>query len=154
MLKEILESPALGFYTDTAIKEPSLLVEGLWDGPKAVLCLLAAKATNKHIVIISGAREDRLLDDLSFFGNNTVLDLLPWETLPGEDIAPSSDITGKRLEILHMISQAKKPLVIHCSLQAILQRTISPKNLQKLCHEWKKGDTICFSKLSDFLINR
>jgi len=153
VLKKLSESPALAYFADTATKEPSLLVEGLWDGPKALLCLLAAHATDKHIVIISGAREDRLLDDLSFFGGNSVLDLLPWETLPGEDIAPSSDITGKRLEILHAITQAKTPLIIHCSLQALLQRTISPKNLQKLCHEWKKGDIISFSKLSDFLIN-
>src|SRR5690606_1486513 len=36
---------------------------------------------------------------------------------------------------------------------ALLQRTISPKTLQNLCHEWKKGDTISFDKLSDFLIN-
>jgi len=128
-------------------------VEGLWDAPKALLCLSLAKSTGKHVVIISGSREDRLLDDLAFFEVAPVLDLLPWETLPGEEIAPSSDITGKRLEILYALTKTKTPSIIHCSLQALLQRTISPKTLQKLCHEWKKGDTISFNGLTDFLIN-
>lgn len=153
MLETIHKSPALQYFSKTAAKEPSLLVEGLWDAPKALLCLSLAKATGKHVVIISGAREDRLLDDLAFFEVAPVLDLLPWETLPGEEIAPSSDITGKRLEILYALTKTKTPHIVHCSLQALLQRTISPKTLQKLCHEWKKGDTLVFNKLSDFLIN-
>jgi transcription-repair coupling factor (superfamily II helicase) len=153
VLKEILTSPALSFFTQEALKEPSLLIEGLWDAPKAVLCLLAAKKQKKPIVIISGAREDRLLDDLHFFDNQVVLDLLPWETLPGEEVPPSADITGKRLEILYQILKADTLPIIHCSVQSLLQKTVSPQTLLKLCRHWSKGDTLKFDTLADELIS-
>ncbi len=153
MIKKILKSPSLDFFYHQALKESSLLIEGLWDAPKALICLLAAQSTGKHIVIISGSREDKLLDDLTYFHPSGVLDLLPWETLPGEDIPPSSDITGKRLEILHTLAHDSSPKIIHCSLQALLQRTIHPDTIKKTCHQWKKGDLIPFAKLSDLLIN-
>ncbi|MBM3208035.1 MAG: transcription-repair coupling factor, partial [Chlamydiae bacterium] len=152
MLTKILKSPALSFFSKEALDHSSLLIEGLWDAPKALLSLVARKSTKKNIVIISGSRQDRLLDDLNFFSSDQILDILPWETLPGEDIAPSADITGKRLEILYELAHSKKPQIIHCSLQALLQKTISPKKLKKICHEWKTGDSLEFDKISDLLI--
>ena len=152
MIDKILQSPSLHLFYHEALKHTSLLIEGLWDAPKALLCLLAARATGKHVVIISGAREDRLLDDLTYFQTSGVMDLLPWETLPGEEIAPSSDITGKRLEILYSLVHANTPQIIHCSLQALLQRTLHPETIKRLCHRWKKGDHLPFAKLGDLLI--
>ena len=94
-------------------KEPSLVLEKLWDAPKAVLALSFAQVTQKNVLIITGGeRETRLLEDLKFFAEETVLSFPAWETLPGEEISPSPDIIGKRFEILHRLSNHQGPHIL------------------------------------------
>lgn len=151
MLKKLSESPSVAGFLELIQKEPSILIEALWDAPKAALALLAQKATSKNILLLSGSSADKLLDNFSFFSDTEVLDFLPWETLPGEEIPPSADITGKRLEILYALESNKGPHIVHAPLQAVLQKTISPSTLKKLCHKWKKGDSLSFSELPSLL---
>ena len=43
----------------------SLLVEELWETPRALLAAILVKATNQSVLIITGSmREDKLCDDL------------------------------------------------------------------------------------------
>ncbi|NDD58063.1 MAG: transcription-repair coupling factor [Chlamydiae bacterium] len=145
-------SPSLNFFGKEALKEKALLIEGLWDTPKALLCLAALSNSQKNIVIVSGSRDDRLLDDLAFFSKQPILELLPWETLPGEEISPSADISGRRLEILYQLNFSSSTKIIHCSLQSLLQKTVSPDTLQRLCRLWHKGDEISFESIPSFLL--
>ncbi len=152
---EIAErSPALEAFQQALSKEPSLLVEDLWDAPKACLLHLAQKATGKNLLVISGEpRESRLLDDLPYFGFDEALNFPAWETLPGEEIAPSSDIVGKRFEILHKIISADKPQLILCPLQACLQKLPSTARLESLFKRLKAGEELSFDELPAFLIS-
>ncbi len=144
------DSPSLQAFSENIQKTPSLVIEHLWDTPKAILSLLAQKNTQKNILIISSQKNDRLLDNFDFFGVQA-LDFLSWETLPGEEIAPSPDITGKRMEILYRIQKEKGPWIVHASLQAALQKTVSPSSLLPRCHRWKKNNTIDFSSIANLL---
>lgn len=148
----LLKSPSLNQLQEIALKEPSLLIEGLWDAPKAALTLLLSKATGKNILIITGgARENRLLDDLPYFEMQKVLEFPSWETLPGEEIPPSPDIAGKRFEILHTLLEKKGPQIVLCPLQACLQKLVDPRTFSPLSKTWACGVEIPFSSLPDLL---
>src|SRR5258708_6632515 len=115
------KSSSLEQFSEIVQKEPSLLVEELWDGSKAALIWLIAKATNKHVLVICGHSYDRLYDDISFFPTKAI-DFPSWETLPGEEIAPNVDLVGKRLQVLHSIMNDLGPHLILAPLQAVLQK--------------------------------
>lgn len=152
MAPDILKkSSALTFFTEAVQNEPSLLIENLWDAPKAALLHLLINTTKKNVVVITGGtRENLLFDDLPYFGI-TPLDFPSWETLPGEEIAPSPDIVGRRMEILSLLVSDKKPHVMLCPLQSCLQKVPTPKALKSHSFFWKKGDEINFENLSEKL---
>lgn len=147
-----MKTRSLTTFLELIEKEPSLLVEGLWDAPKAFLIQKIIEAQSKNVVIITGGeRENRLYDDLSYFGVDRILEFPSWDILPGEEIPPSPDILGKRYEILYTLLEQKGAQVLLVSLQAALQKVISKKALFSLCHQWKRGDTLLFSTLPELL---
>jgi transcription-repair coupling factor (superfamily II helicase) len=145
------KSASLTLFKQALIKEPSLLIEELWDCPKAVLLFLAQKVLKKNILVITGeARENRLLDDLAYFSSANILEFPAWETLPGEEIAPSPDIVGKRFEILHTLLEGKTPQILLCPLQACLQKLPQKKTLKELFKRLSVGDTFSFESLEHY----
>lgn len=147
-------------YTSSALKqfqdhwscEPSLLIEGLWDAPKALLIYLLQKATGKNILVLTAENgAGPWLDDTSYFDIRHVVEFPPWETLPGEEISPSPDIVGKRLAILESLLHQKSPSVVACSIQAALQKVPSPQALAPSCKTMQPGDEISFSSLPAWL---
>jgi transcription-repair coupling factor (superfamily II helicase) len=152
--QQLLNSPALAAFEQFTPSEPSILVEELSDATKALLALLLLQTTRKNILLISSGPEDQLYQNLSTFSSDTVFEFPSWETLPGEEIIPSSDIIGKRFETLFELLHASKPCILLCPLQAALQKLPSPHSFKPLCHHWKLGDEIPFSSLPDLLTNR
>lgn len=142
----LLKSESLSQLSALVKTEPSLLIEELWEGPKAALVYLIASATKKNVLLISGSADDRLHEDLSLFPLS-VIDFPSWETLPGEEIAPSPDIIGKRLQVLHTLQSNKVPHVLLAPLQAVLQKV--PAKLQAKL--FKKGASVPFATLPHFL---
>ena len=145
-------SSSLTQFKEIVSKETSLLMEGLWEAPKALLLKLILETTGKScLVITSESRESKLFDDCTYFDLKEIFDFPSWETLPGEDIIPSPDIVGKRLSILQTLYSHKGPHLLLCPLQAALQKIVSPDRLAQLCHKWSKGDNVKFSELGKFL---
>ncbi|MGE0197883.1 MAG: transcription-repair coupling factor, partial [Simkaniaceae bacterium] len=148
------ESPSIQAIEAAITQEKSLLFEGLWDAPKALIAWIALEKVQKNILIISGGeRETRLFDDLCFLTPNRVLAFPAWETLPGEEILPSPDIIGKRFEILGKLLQEKGPKIVLTPLQGILQKVCCPKSLQEKLLTIKQGDLLPFDSLPDLLIS-
>lgn len=147
-----LNSPSLQQFREQLAQEPSLLMEGLWDAPKALLVHLLQEATKKNIVILTAeSKMSRLIDDAAYFKIPEIMEFPSWETLPGEEISPSPDIVGKRLLILHQLLTKKTPQVVVCPLQSILQKVPSPAFLEPLCRTLTKGQEIPFSELPSWL---
>ncbi len=152
MLEDFKKFPSIQAIGEAANGQ-SLLFEGLWDSPKAILALLLLQKTSKNILIITGGeRETRLFDDLEFFTKGT-FSFPAWELLPGEEIAPSPDIVGKRLEILHTLLKEKKPQIILTPLQGILQKVSDKALLKEKMLEVKIGDEMPFDLLPEFLVD-
>ncbi|MGH2638898.1 MAG: CarD family transcriptional regulator, partial [Rhabdochlamydiaceae bacterium] len=122
------------------------------DAPKALLLKILQEASKKNILVLTAEiRSSKVIDNSAFFDLKNVFEFSPWETLPGEEIPPSPDIVGKRLEILHHLLLSKTPSVIICPLQAILQKVPSPAFFKPLCKIWKVGDEAPFSTLPKLL---
>jgi transcription-repair coupling factor (superfamily II helicase) len=134
------------------ISDESMIVEGLWDSPKA---LLASEAVKKKpvLLITGGTREDRFFDNLSYFCPGTAVEFPAWETLPGEEIAPSPDIIGKRFEALDALIHKKGNVILLCPLPSLLQKVIPKDQLLPLLHRWKKGSRISFDTLPELLVS-
>lgn len=134
------------------LPDKSLIVEGLWESPKA---LLASEALKKRSVLLitGGTREDRLFDNLSYFCPGQAVEFPAWETLPGEEIAPSPDIIGKRFEALDTLIRKKGPSIVLCPLASLLQKVVPKEMLAPLLHRWKKGSKVSFDTLPELLIS-
>lgn len=155
MLEEILKSEKLHEIELSLKHNDSVLIEDLWNTPKALIAALAIHTTKKHILILTGASQEevRLYQDFAVFTDHPVLDFPAWETLPTENIAPSPDIVGERYRALHELSTANKPHIVLSSLQACLQKIIVPKNFEDLYLHLVKGKSYPFEQLIEKLIN-
>ncbi len=132
------------------LPDETLLIEGLWDSPKAFFASEIAKKRSV-LLITGGTREDRFFDNLSYFAPGTAVEFPAWETLPGEEIAPSPDILGKRFEALYTLLEAKTPKIILCPLPSLLQKIPPKETLQPMLQIWEKGMQIPFDSLSEKL---
>lgn len=153
MFDNILQSAKLRELQHALQNHESVLIEDLWNAPKALFAALAQQATGKHILILTGASQEevRLYHDFGFFTQCPVVDFPAWETLPTEKIAPSPDIVGERYKALHELSSSKQPYIVLSSLQACLQKLILPTKFHDLYLNLKKGETFPFNKLIDKL---
>lgn len=132
----------------------SLVIEELWNSPKAYLAEKMASELNQNVLILTGqsVEESRLFHDFAYFGAIKVIDYPAWETLPNENIAPSPDIVGERYQALRELQESKSPCIILSSLQASLQKLIPPAKFFALNLTIKKGLEISFKGFQDKLI--
>lgn len=148
----LFSSSALQKFLENLKTGKSILLEELWETPKALLASLALQETGRSILLITNqAKEDLLFDDLSQFCPGAVLEFPAWETLPGEEISPSPDIIGKRFETLHALCQRKTPVIILCPLTAWLQKVPAKKTISLTSFTWEKGTKVAFSSLPEML---
>lgn len=133
----------------------SVLIEGLWNSPKALIAALAERATAKQILIITGASQEeiRLYHDFAFFTNRSIIDFPAWETLPSENIPPSPDIVGERYQALAKLKESKEPAIILTTLQACLQKLIVKERFDHLYLKMRVNEVHPFAPLIEKLIS-
>lgn len=149
ILDSILASERIQALISALQQSQTILMEELWNAPKALIAALAQQATQKHVLIITGASQEeiRVYHDLAFFANRPVIDFPSWETLPSENIPPSPDIVGERYDALKQITASNDPFIILTGLQACLQRLIPPASFSQLHLSLKQGQNFAFDDL-------
>lgn len=154
MLQRFLRSERLIALEHALQNQDPLLVEELWNAPKALIAALAQQATGKHVLILTGASQEeiRLFHDFALFTDRPVVDFPSWETLPSENIPPSPDIVGERYQVLKNLQHSSQPHIILTSLQACLQRLIPPSLFQSLYLSLKQGQSPSFEHLIQQLV--
>lgn len=152
--QEALQSPAIQRFEAMLGEGNSLILEELWDSPKALIAALAAESTKKNILILTGKgiEESRLFHDFASFSERPVIDFPAWETLPGENVPPSPDIVGERYDVIEQIRCAKEPLIIVCSLQACLQKMIGESDYATRFLKLSVKEDFYFELLIDHLV--
>lgn len=133
----------------------SVVLEELWNSPKAYIIERLARELKKNVLILTGQTQEeaRLFHDFAYFGSTKVIDYPAWETLPNENVAPSPDIVGERYEALRQISDSKEPCIILSSLQASLQKLISPTRFFALNMTLKPGMELSFAGFQEKLVS-
>lgn len=132
------------------LTQNSLLFEGLWDAPKAVILYEALKSLDRPIIMIAeGDRKDKLFEDLLYFAKDRVIDLPAWEVMIGEEIKPSPDIIGERLAALKNLSKQKKPVILLTSLASLLQKVATKETLKQSFEKLKVGQEVAFEDVVD-----
>lgn len=149
MFTELLQSEKLQELHNALQNKTSVLIEDLWNAPKALIASLALQATGKHILILTGASQEeiRLFHDFSIFTERRVVDFPAWETLPSENVAPSPDIVGDRYQVLSDLMTSKQPYIILSSLQACLQKLIPQEKFRELYLHLAVNQTHAFEDL-------
>ena len=68
MFKKYLYSEKLAALEQALKQDEAILIEELWNAPKALIAALAQHVTGKHVIILTGAsqEETRLFHDFSF----------------------------------------------------------------------------------------
>lgn len=153
MLQEILNHERVRALENSLRAQNSVLVEHLWNSPKALIAAIALQATGKHVLVLTGASQEevRLFHDFAFFCDRPVVDFPAWETLPSEGVAPSPDIVGDRYHVLQQVRNSAEPYIILSGLQACLQKLIPPKQFEQLYLELRKGVDFPFELLIEQL---
>lgn len=149
MLQQLLCNEKLQTLQHALQNNESILIEELWNSPKALITAIAEQQTHKHILLLTGGSQEeiRLYHDFAFFTHAPVVDFPAWETMPSENIAPSPDIVGERYKVLRDIQDSTHPYIIISSLQACLQKLIPPSRFKKLFLTLKVGDIYPFDAL-------
>lgn len=149
MLKELLHSERLIALQHALQNQDLLLIEELWNAPKALIAALAQQTTGKHVLILTGASQEeiRLFHDFTIFSDRPVVDFPSWETLPSEGIPPSPDIVGERYQVLKKLLDSSESHIILTSLQACLQKLIPPSFFKSLSLTLKPGSSPSFEGL-------
>lgn len=152
MLDQFATLPPFSTFTGEIKANRSIIFEELWDTPKALYLLYLMRATSRSIIVItSGEKEQRLLNDIEYFSPGTALEFPSWEMLPGDEVNPSPDIVGKRLSILGELAKRKTPSILLTPLQGLLQKLPAKDSLLPMQKVWKVGDTISFETLPEIL---
>ena len=154
MLLQQIQDPRVLTLQKALEEQKTLVIEGLWDSPKALIASWAQKITGKQVLIVTGAsrEESRTYHDLRYLCDSPVLDFPAWETLPSEKVPPSPDIVGERYRILGQVHAATTPHIVLTSLQGLLQRVIPPQAFDDLFFILKKSNTVPYEQLIDRLI--
>lgn len=147
MLFDLALHPSLDELASYLKRGDSLLIEELWEGPKALLIAAALRATGKSVVVLtSGVSEERLHTDLPTFTHAPVVELPAWDSLPSEEIPPSRDIIGERYTALAQVAESAEPLVLLSSLQAAVQPVVPPELLVRSLLTVESGQPLPFDR--------
>lgn len=152
MIERYRPSAQLNQFFKLLKSEQSILVEGLWETPKALLAIFAAIESNKSVLLLTGGpREDKLIDNILQFFPSLPLEFPAWETLPGDEIPPSPDIIGKRMETLYHLIHKNGPSIVLCPIASFLQKLPAKELLSPYLLKWKIGSKISFEKVPEIL---
>jgi len=153
VIEKIKKSKSIvSFFQNIEISE-NFLVDKLWNSSKALLSVLIQEKLKKNVLIITGGlREEGLFNDLDTLSSLPIYEFPSWEILPGEDILPSSDIIGKRMQILDDLEREKEKCFVLCPLQAALQKVVTKDALLSSHLIWKKSESFPFNKIEENLV--
>ncbi len=153
MLEKFNKSQSIEQFIHKLQNENSFVIENILDSSKTALLSYLQKIIKKDILFITASsKEDKLLDDFSSFDKQNVIDFPAWETLIGEDIKPSSDIVGERLQVLYKLATKKENHIVISPLHSLLQKVVTPKTIKESCITLKVSEKISFEDFQKKLI--
>ncbi|MFT5124380.1 MAG: transcription-repair coupling factor (superfamily II helicase) [Kiritimatiellia bacterium] len=112
----------------------------------AWLCLGIVRQTKRPLVVVAdGPRTlEAIYQDLHTLSGNKADGIWyypGWEAVPGQGGAVNLDLAGDRLQaLLHCGPNNKQPFILVTSIQALMQRTVKPEELEQRTVQVAVGD--------------
>ena len=138
------------------IKEKNSLItiSGLSDVGKIITIASTEENTNRPICIITYNEIEarKILNDLKYFIDEEKIALFPKREIVSYDyIAESKDLPFERIDTLKKIKQGKTKIVI-TTIEAIMQKMISPKNLFCNILKFNVGDSVNLENIKESFV--
>ena len=130
----------------------ALMIEGLWDSPKAILTHAAFRQRDQFVLFLTRGttQSDPIYDDLINFVPERVLLFPSWETLPHEPIKPHPEIVGDRFNILRKLIRARETgdkYILILDIQSLMQKMLPPDKFSSMLLKVSVGDSIALDDL-------
>ena len=123
-------------------------IEGLRESSRSFFLSRLIQSLSRPVVVLTPNQNtgEKLIGDLRYFCkfNNVKKNIRffpSWEILPYENISPSSELMGERLEILHLLQSNEISLLV-APVDAILQCVVPRKELSDHTFVLGIGDTL------------
>lgn len=131
-----------------------IIISGLSDVGKMQFIAGTYESTKKPICIVTynEIQAKNIIKNLSFFENEIVEYFPKREIVPYDFIAESKDLPYERINVLNKLEQGKVKIVV-TTVEAIMQKMISKKELYKNIIKLKVGDTYNLESLKEKLIS-
>ena len=131
-----------------------ITISGLSDVGKMQFIAGTYESTKKPICIVTynEIQAKNIIKNLSFFENEIVEYFPKREIVPYDFIAESKDLPYERINVLNKLEQGKVKIVV-TTVEAIMQKMISKKELYKNIIKLKVGDTYNLESLKEKLIS-
>ena len=131
-----------------------ITISGLSDVGKMQFIAGTYESTKKPICIVTynEIQAKNIIKNLSFFENDIVEYFPKREIVPYDFIAESKDLPYERINVLNKLEQGKVKIVV-TTVEAIMQKMISKKELYKNIIKLKVGDTYNLESLKEKLIS-
>lgn len=137
----------------------SIGLTGLGGSSKAfILSNLRKKVKGAFLIIVPHLNNAQaLVEDIIFFDKDldtSVLLFPQWESLPYDEISPHPDVLSKRVRSLYSILRNNEKIIVISPIKAIMQKVISPEELECSVLHLHKGEQIDRDLLINFLIDK
>jgi len=144
------DGPGEGFPLSPLIQwakegSPEVHLVGLKGSSKALILSLLALASGLPLLVIAPRPDDAeaFLEALRFFTprEKETLAFPPWETTPYDEIPSHQEIVGQRVRTLSQVARGEGTVVV-TSIQALMQRTMTRRTLEKLTTDLNTGEEV------------
>lgn len=136
--------------------EKDFKIGGLWGGAKAFFIAQIALPHKVPFMVVTSSkgRAEELFRELLFFTGGGRPTLFPsWDILPYEPSDPRPDLVADRIGTLYRLSEGE-PLLVVTSVEALLQKVLSPKGLNDWVLNLGQGEKISQEDLLERLLGR
>lgn len=160
LLKNLDEIPAVRtLHEAVAQGQQKISISGLAGSAKAMAIAYISQKIQKPLLVITPEDDEtlNLCDDLrAFLGDGPVMHYPHWGISPYEIRAPHTEVIGQRLLTLYnldnrMLTDSTYPSVVVASVKAVVEPTISKKQLLEHSIHVKRGTHIGFDELIKLL---
>ncbi|SVC36818.1 uncharacterized protein METZ01_LOCUS289672, partial [marine metagenome] len=134
-------------------------IQGLPEASRALFLVRLIQSTSNPIIVLTSNQSsgERLVGDIRYFCKlrkvkNNIRFFPSWGVLPYENISPSSEISGERLNILDELDSNDISLLV-LPVEAIMQCVIPRQELSEKTFTFKIGDNLEREFLEECLVD-
>jgi transcription-repair coupling factor (superfamily II helicase) len=152
LFEKAQQSAEISKFVRALNEKDSMIVEGLWDAPKALLTAAAFQQRESCVLFLfsSASQCDPVYDGIVNFIPHSTLMFPSWETLPHEEGKPHPEIVSDRFNVLSKLARtldSGEKFILALDIQSMMQKILPPEIFLSLFVHVKVGDALELDRL-------